>query len=79
MSVITVLALKKGNNEKRVEITDVPKKVKHLTVFARRHFGEVAIDCHYVVNPGKIDQIELKDGEMSLINLYKGKTKVEIY
>ena len=72
------LVYKDSHQEKIVDISaDKPKKVKHLAVIARRKFGEIGLDCEFILL-FKDEQIDLNDDEMPLQQYYKDVDSIEI-
>ena len=73
-----VLVLHENQTEKRVELTETPKRVKHLKMLRKKHFGLNITNCLYFIhfNGQKIPLIE---DSMDLTQFYKQYDTVEIH
>ena len=72
------LVLHEDDTEKRVEITETPKKVKHLKVLTQKNFNLFSTTSQYFIHFN--DQKEqLLDDEMDLTTFYSMSDIIEIH
>jgi len=77
MSILTIV-FNNGTTTKHVEITERPKRLKHLKAICRRQFGHIAFESDYVLHY-KDEKIPLHDNETSLMSYYSNKIPIEVH
>jgi len=77
-SATIVLVLHENQTEKRIELTETPKRVKHLKMLRKKHFGLNITDCLYFIHFNN-QKIPLIEDSMDLTQFYRQTDIVEVH